>query len=86
MDKTTLNAHLVTTELKRVFYNLRSVDCERSDLWKAVLFLRFLKACRGGARPVATGGHSGAVALQIFCAPQMTQTRKINANACFQSV
>jgi len=69
MDKTTLNAHLVTTELKRVFYNLRSVDCERSDLWKAVLFLRFLKACRGGARPVATGGAFGSSGPPNFLCP-----------------
>jgi len=37
MDKTTLNAQLVTTELKRVFYHLKSVDCERSDLWKVLV-------------------------------------------------
>jgi len=36
MDKTTLNAQLVTTGLKRVFYHLTSVDCEKSDLWKSV--------------------------------------------------
>jgi len=35
MDKTTLNSQLVTTGLKRVFYHLKSVDCERSDLWKS---------------------------------------------------
>jgi len=30
MDKTTLiNAQLVATGLKRVFYHLKSVDCER---------------------------------------------------------
>jgi len=34
MDKTALNAQLVTTGLKRVFYHLKSVDCERPDLWK----------------------------------------------------
>jgi len=34
MDKATLNAHLVTTGLKRVFYYLKSIDYERSDLWK----------------------------------------------------
>jgi len=34
MDKTTLNAQLVTTELKCVFYHLKSVDCGRSDQWK----------------------------------------------------
>jgi len=28
MDKTTLNAQLFTTELKRVFYHLKYVDCE----------------------------------------------------------
>ena len=39
MDKTTLNAQLVTTELKRVFYHLKSVDCERSDLWKVLVWL-----------------------------------------------
>jgi len=33
MDKTTLNAQLVTTGLKRVFYHLKSVDCEKSDLF-----------------------------------------------------
>jgi len=32
MNKTTLNAQLFTTGLKRVFYHLKSVDCERSDL------------------------------------------------------
>jgi len=32
MDKTTPNAKLVTTELKGVFYHLKSVDCERSYL------------------------------------------------------
>jgi len=35
MDKTTLNAQLVTTGLKGVFYHLKSVDCGRSDLWKS---------------------------------------------------
>ena len=35
MDKTTLNAQLFTTGLKRVFYHLKSVDRERSDLWKS---------------------------------------------------
>jgi len=34
MDKTTLNAQLSTTGLKHVFYHLKCVDCERSDLWK----------------------------------------------------
>jgi len=37
MDKTTLNAQLVTTGRKRVFYHLKSVDCERSDLWKVLV-------------------------------------------------
>jgi len=37
MDEATLNAQLVTTELKRVFYYLKSVDCERSDLWKVLV-------------------------------------------------
>jgi len=35
MDKTALNAQLVTTGLKRGFYHLKSVDCESSDLWKS---------------------------------------------------
>jgi len=35
MDMTMLNAQLVTTGLKCVFYYLKSVDCERSDLWKS---------------------------------------------------
>jgi len=35
MDETTFNAQLVRTRLKRVFYHLKSVDCERSDLWKS---------------------------------------------------
>jgi len=35
MDKTTLNAQLVTTGLKRVFYHLKSVDCGKPDLWKS---------------------------------------------------
>jgi len=39
MDKTTVNAQLVTTELKRVFYHLKSVDCETSDLWKVFVWL-----------------------------------------------
>ena len=39
MDKTTLNAQLVTTELKRVFYHLKSVDCERLCLWKVLVWL-----------------------------------------------
>jgi len=34
MDKTELNAQLVTTDLKRGFRHLKSVDCERTDLWK----------------------------------------------------
>jgi len=38
MDTATLNAHLVTTGLKCVFYHLKSVDCERSDLWKSFGF------------------------------------------------
>jgi len=37
MDKTTLNAQLVTTGLKRAFYQLKCVDCERSDLWKVLV-------------------------------------------------
>jgi len=37
MDKTTLNAQLVTIELKRVFYHLKSVDCKKSDLWKVLV-------------------------------------------------
>jgi len=37
MYKTTLNAQLATTGLKRVFYHLKSVDCERSDLWKVLV-------------------------------------------------
>jgi len=37
MDKTAFNAQLVTTELKRVFDHLKSVDCERSDLWKVLV-------------------------------------------------
>jgi len=32
MDKTVLNAHLVTTRLKRGFYHLKI--CGRSDVWK----------------------------------------------------
>jgi len=43
MDKSTLNAQLVTTDLKRVFYHLRSVDCERSDLWKVLVWLSLKK-------------------------------------------
>jgi len=35
MDKTTLNAQLVTTGLKRVFHHLKSVDRGRWDLWKS---------------------------------------------------
>jgi len=35
MDKTALNAQLVTTLWKRGFYHLKSVDCRRSDLWKS---------------------------------------------------
>jgi len=36
MDKTALNAQLVTSHkwTKRGFYRLKSVDCGRSDLWK----------------------------------------------------
>ena len=34
MDKTTLNAQVVITGVKRIFYQLKSVDRERSDLWK----------------------------------------------------
>jgi len=37
MDITTLNPQLVTTELKRVFDHLKSVDCGRSDLWKVLV-------------------------------------------------
>jgi len=39
MDKTMLNAQQVATGLKRVFYHLKSVDCERSDLWKVLVWL-----------------------------------------------
>jgi len=35
MDKTVLNAQLVTTGLKCCFYHLKSVDCGISDLWKS---------------------------------------------------
>ena len=34
MDKTALNAQLVTTRLKRGFYFLKSVECGRSDVRK----------------------------------------------------
>jgi len=34
MDKTALNARLVTTRLKSVFYHLKSVDCGKLDMWK----------------------------------------------------
>jgi len=34
MDKTALNAQLVTTGVKGGLYHLKSVDCGRSDLWK----------------------------------------------------
>jgi len=34
MDKTALHAQLVTTGLKRGFYHLKFVKCERSDRWK----------------------------------------------------
>jgi len=43
MDETTLNAQLVTTEPKRAFYNFKSVDCERSDLWKVLVWLSMKK-------------------------------------------
>jgi len=35
MDTRTLNAQLVITGLKCVFYHLKCVDCERSDVWKS---------------------------------------------------
>jgi len=35
MDEITLNAQQFTTGLKRVFYHLKSVVCERSDLWES---------------------------------------------------
>jgi len=35
MDKTTLKAQLVITGVNSAFYHLKSVDCERSDLWKS---------------------------------------------------
>jgi len=35
MDETTLNAQLVTTGVNCAFYHLKSVDYERSDLWKS---------------------------------------------------
>jgi len=38
-----LNAEVVTTELKRVFYYLKFVDCERSDLWKVLVWLSMKK-------------------------------------------
>jgi len=43
MDKTTLTAQLVTNELKRVFYHLKSVDCKRSDLCKVLVWLSMKK-------------------------------------------
>jgi len=43
MDKTTLNTQQVTTGLKRVFHHLKSVDCERSDLWKVLVWLSMKK-------------------------------------------
>jgi len=43
MDKTTLNPQLVTTGLKRVFYRLKPVDCQRSDLWKVLVWLPMKK-------------------------------------------
>jgi len=43
MDKTMLNAQLVTTELKRVCYRLKSVDCKKSDLWKVLVWLSMKK-------------------------------------------
>ena len=35
LDKKTLKAQLITTEVKRIFYQLKSVDLETSDLWKS---------------------------------------------------
>jgi len=35
MDKSALNAQLVTTRLKLGFYHLNSVGCGRSDVWKS---------------------------------------------------
>jgi len=35
MDKTALNAQLVTLVVKRCFHHLKSVDCGRSDLWES---------------------------------------------------
>jgi len=43
MDKTTLNAQLFTAELKHVFHHLKSVDCERSDLWRVLVWLSMKK-------------------------------------------
>jgi len=34
MYKTTFNAQLVTSRLKRGFFHLKSVDCGRLDVWK----------------------------------------------------
>jgi len=35
MIRQRFNAQLFTTGLKSVFYHLKSVDCERSDMWKS---------------------------------------------------
>jgi len=37
MDKTWLNALLVTTRLKSVFYHLKSIDGRRSYVWKILV-------------------------------------------------
>jgi len=39
MDKTALNAQLVTSRnwTESVFYHLKSVNCGRSDLWKVLV-------------------------------------------------
>jgi len=37
MDKTWLNAQLVTTRLKSVFYHLKSIDGRRSYVWKILV-------------------------------------------------
>jgi len=41
MNETTLNAQLVTTGLNHVFYHLKTVDCERSDPWKSLVWLQW---------------------------------------------
>jgi len=87
MDKITLNAQLFTTGLKRVFYHLKSVDCERSDLWKSFGLVVNEKNDQLDFVACYTLLDSGVMSRASFCNFfTVSEKRRINVVQCFKLV